>query len=370
MSTPFGIYTHVPWCASRCPYCAFTVYVDRGPDYGRWRRGVLADWSRLSGHFSGTAHSLFFGGGTPSLAPPEEVAAVVSALPLEDGAEVTLEANPGTITPERLRAFQAVGINRVSVGVQTFNPRFARLLNRGHTVHQAHQLVEMVADAGFRSWSIDLMFALPGQTPEDIDLELDAIVRLQPPHVSLYGLTIYEQTPFGRAVAAGKLTPPGDDVWREQHDRIVETLQAHGWRRYEVSNFCRPGHHAVHNEAVWRGEHYAGLGPSAHGFLPDGTRTRNHPAIDDWLREGIAERERPTPEQAALDYLLTATRHVDGLDLAALRARGFTVSEHALAAAEAAGWMRRDGQRARLVGEGWAMADGITLRLAEALAQA
>jgi len=225
----------------------------------------------------------------------------------------------------------------------------------------------MVAEGGFRSWSVDLMFALPGQQPGDIDIELEAIVALQPPHVSLYGLTIKRGTPFERAVASGKLVLPDDDVWRAQYDRIVDTLEVGGWRRYEVSNFCRRDHQAVHNEGVWRGEHYAGLGPGAHGFLPDGTRTRTHAGLDAWPALGFAEQERPSAEQAALDYLLTATRHVDGFSLDALEQRGFSIPAPALEGLIRAGWLRRAGRRVKLVGGGWAMADGVTLRLAGAM---
>ncbi|MFT4976522.1 MAG: oxygen-independent coproporphyrinogen-3 oxidase [Myxococcota bacterium] len=367
MSPPFGIYVHVPWCRSRCPYCAFTVYVDRKPDYARWRAGVLADWARVSEDFEGGAHSLFFGGGTPSLADPADIATICEALPLSEGAEITLEANPGTLNAERLEAFRQAGVNRVSVGMQTLNPRFARLLSRGHTVHQAHELIELVRAAGFRSWSIDLMFALPGQSADDIALELEAVARHRPPHVSLYGLTLEPGTPLTRAIDQGRIARPDEDVWRAQYDRIVETLEVGGWRRYEVSNFCLPDHRAVHNEAIWQGGCYAGLGPSAHGFLPDGTRTRNHSTLDDWLREGLAERETPTAEQAAIDYLLTALRHTDGLDLGVLDTMGFGFPAAALTAPSRAGWLRQEGARARLVGEGWAMADGITRRLAEAM---
>ena len=367
MPTPFGIYVHVPWCASRCPYCSFTVYVDRSPPYAQWRDGIIADWGRVREHFDGPADSLFFGGGTPSLAEPAHIRQIREALPLRPGAEVTLEANPGTISTERLRAFQDAGVNRISVGVQTFNPRFARLLNRGHTVHQAQDLLQQVKAARFRSWSLDLMFALPGQTTADIEIELDAILRLQPPHVSLYGLTIKPGTPFERAVAQGKLVLPDDTVWREQYDRIVAGLSEAGWHRYEVSNFCRHDHNAVHNESVWRGEHYAGLGPGAHGFLPDGSRTRNHSTLKAWLEDGIDEREHPSPEQAALDYLLTATRHVHGVSISALNHRGFTIPSSTRSRMVRAGWIKDSGTRLSLIGGGWALADGVTLQLADSM---
>lgn len=364
----YGIYAHVPWCKVRCPYCAFNVFVDKNPPYAQWRDGVLRDWSTVKDQFQGRGHSLFFGGGTPSLAPPEAIGAIIERLPLLPDAEITLEANPGTLSPERLAAFRAVGITRVSVGVQTFNPRFARLLNRAHTAAQSQTLVQMVADAGFRSWSLDLIFALPGQRLADLQHDLDALLAVQPPHVSLYGLTFEEGTPFTRALRAGKIQAPGEELWRAQYDLIVETLEANGWNRYEVSNFSRPGHQAVHNSRVWRGGFYAGLGPGAHGFLPDGRRTFAHPRWEDWLQTSFANVERPTPTQAALDYLITAIRHVDGINARTLKDRwGVRLSAHTTQNLVQRQLLHHEGERFRLVGEGWALVDGLTVKLAETM---
>lgn len=323
----------------------------------------MADWERLKAHFKGEAHSLYFGGGTPSLAVPSHIADIIDAVAIAPDAEITLEVNPGTISAHRLQEFHRAGVNRVSVGVQTFNPDFARLLNRGHTVHHAHELLEVVQQTSFDSWSLDIMFALPDQSVADIERELESIIRVQPPHISLYGLTIKEGTPFERAVEQGKLTLPSDDVWRSQYERIVTTLEQEGWQRYEVSNFARPGHRAVHNESIWKGGFYAALGPGAHGFLPSGERIENHGAFEPWLLEGVVSRDRPTPRQTAMDLVLTTVRHIDGLDLSALAALGFTVDGGVLEFLTGCGLVKIKEHRVQLVGDGWALADGVILRL-------
>ena len=363
-----GIYIHVPWCASRCPYCSFNVYVDPAPPYDRWAGGVIRDWRRAQPHLDDPLTSVYFGGGTPSLAPPETIARILAEIAPPDGVEITLEANPATITPARMAAFRAAGINRVSIGVQTFNPNFARILSRGHSVHAARELVSMVAGAGFRSWSVDIIFALPGQTLADLQVDLDDILATAPPHVSLYGLTIKEGTPFERAWRSGRLVLPEEELWREQYDHIVQTLHAAGLSRYEVSNFARPDHRAIHNGEIWRGGHYAGLGPGAHGFLSDGTRTKMHDELEAWLCDPQGTTERPDPWQRAVDHLLSTLRHVDGINLNILRLKtSYRLRPGALTPLLSAGLLESSRGHLRLAEAGWPLADGVTWRLCEAL---
>lgn len=365
----FGIYVHVPWCRTRCPYCAFNVHVDRDAPWEAWRDGVLRDWSEQQPEFGdGLAHSLYLGGGTPSLAPAGIVGELVTSLPLRSDAEVTLEANPGTVSAAGLDALREAGVTRLSLGVQTFNKRFAHILNRGHTVAAARELVELVAASGFRSWSVDLIFGLPGQSLADLGEDLDALVALDPPHVSLYGLTMEPGTPFGRAAEQGRMRAADPELWRTMYDNIVERLADAGLDRYEVSNFARPGHRAVHNEAVWRGEPYAGLGPGAHGFTPAGRRLVNRNIPEDWMATGLDRAERPGPHERATDLVLTALRHVDGLDLTELVAcSGHTIRPGTLAPLTRAGLLEVRGDRVRLTVAGYPLADGLVERLVDGL---
>ena len=363
-----GIYVHAPWCRVRCPYCAFYVEVERGADWAAWKDGIRREWQLRAPDFPGRAHSLYLGGGTPSLAPLPLLTELLAELPLEDGAEITLEANPGTVDGPLLDALRLAGVTRLSLGVQTFQPRFARLLNRGHTAAQSEALLGLVRGACFPTWSADLIFSLPGQGIAELDLDLEALLRAAPPHVSLSGLTFEPDTPFGRALKAGRLTALPDDAWAEQYERIVSRLEAEGYERYEVSNFALPGHRSRHNEAVWRGGAYAGLGPSAQGFQPDGARTANPPALAAWLHTPVSPPEWPSAHQAALDLLLSTMRHEAGLSLDLLAARsGHSLDPAVLRPLARAGLIATTPTRLRLLPPGYRLADGLIRRLAEGL---
>jgi putative oxygen-independent coproporphyrinogen III oxidase len=363
MSAPYGIYVHVPWCRTRCPYCAFNVFVDDEPPYERWRDGVLAGWTDVASAFSGNAHSLYFGGGTPSLAPPALLRTIIDQLPLAPGAEITLEANPGATDAATLQAFQQAGITRLSLGVQTWNRAQARRLGRGHTIEQTEQLLHDVAALGFNSWSIDLMFGLPGQTLAELETDLQRLVGLEPPHVSLYGLSIEPGTPFAQAQAAGQLSLPDEEHWRTQYDRIQAVLEGHGWERYEVSNYARPGHRAIHNEQIWRGGHYAGLGPGAHGFHPDGDRTLCATDWKDWDADPTPMRTRPTAEEAAVDYLLSSLRHIEGTQLEQLHARGHSIQPQTLHTLKDHRLITFSKTKVQLLPDAFPLADGIVRSL-------
>ena len=228
----YGVYVHIPWCRLRCPYCAFTIAVDASPPHRAYTDAVIREWGRRAASFEGRPSSVYFGGGTPSLAPPAEIARILAALaPLPD-AEVSLEANPGALAAP-LAEFRDAGVTRLSLGVQSFDPWVARRLGRGHTSDDARALVESAQSTGFRSVSFDLMFAVPGQTVERFSADVDAILELRPDHVSLYGLTIEPGTAFARA----KRPAVDDDTWRAMYDLVVERLDDGGIHRYEVSNF-------------------------------------------------------------------------------------------------------------------------------------
>jgi oxygen-independent coproporphyrinogen-3 oxidase len=370
-STGYGIYVHVPWCRARCPYCAFNVAVDHDPPIQAWVDGIRAAWANVADDFSGPADSLYFGGGTPSLLESDVIRDVIAGLPLTPDAEITLEANPGTVTPENLRAFAAAGVNRISIGVQSFQPSVARRLGRGHTVTQASELMSDVADLGFRSWSVDLIFAVPEQTLDDLAADLRRIRAHRPPHISLYGLTIERDTPFWHAQSAGRMTIPDPDTWRTMYDRIVDELHHNGWHRYEVSNFALPTHESRHNEGVWRGGHYAGLGPGAHGFHPCGDRTTCHRDILAWLADPLPVRARPAPQEAAADQVLTTLRHRDGLSLQTLAARtGHTVDSDIYRPMVGHGLLVETHGQLQLSDDGYPLADGIIRRLCDNLRQA
>ena len=228
--------------------------------------------------------------------------------------EVSMECNPEDITPEKLARWRSFGIHRLSIGMQTLNPKFAHLLNRGCTTDYAQEILEEVRKANWPSWSIDLIFALPEQSLDDLNKDLDAILELGVPHVSLYGLTWEEGTPFSRALAQGKMHAVSDELWRAQYDLIRERLLSNGFEQYEVSNFAKPGHQSKHNLLYWSDAPYLGLGPSAHGYRFDGIRTRHVADIAVYMNDPQVQTHIPSAEQQALDMLIGGIRSTSGLD--------------------------------------------------------
>lgn len=375
---PHGVYVHLPWCRRHCPYCSFFVLVDRDPPWRAWLDGVLRDHARCQALLeaagaAGPAHTLYLGGGTPALAPVEVLAALVAALPLAPDAERTLEVDPGTVDRDRLAALLDLGFDRLSLGVQTFDRAHGKRLGRAHSLAASERLLADVQALAPRTWSIDLIFALPGQTLAELDADLDRVLDLGPPHVSLYGLTIEPGTGFARLRDRGRLVEAPPALWRAMYDRIHERLTAGGWQRYEISNYARPGHRSRHNEAIWQGGHYLGLGPAAHGFLPPtreaprGRRTRAWRDLERWRAEPWEEVELLDPEQAAIDLLLGALRHDEGVSLPALEGLGYAVRPAVVAALGEAALLQQQGDRLRLTPSGAPLADGITARLVDAL---
>ncbi len=293
---------------------------------------------------------------------------LIDTLPLTETAEVTLEVNPGTASAEALHAMTAVGVNRMSLGVQSLQHSVARRLSRGHTTDQALELIQIMPSLPLRSWSIDLIFGVPDQTLDQLKADLDLVRELSPPHISLYGLSIEPGTPFEQMAHSGALTLPEQESWRAQYDLIVQTLTQEGWVRYEVSNFAKPGHRGVHNEQVWRGGWYAGLGPGAHGFRPDGTRTTTVPGVSEWIAQPCARDERPSPKEAAIDHLLSTLRHCNGTThRGLLEVSGYKLSEQTIDTLCQAGLLIRNTCGIHLTLEGFAMSDGVIRRLAETL---
>lgn len=316
----FGVYVHIPWCAIRCPYCAFAVDARKNRPERAYTDAVVRQWTDERPWFPGRPDTVFFGGGTPSQADPGELARVLAAIDPVDGAEISAEVNPGKLDSGRLAELHAIGVNRVSLGVQSFRPDVARRLGRAHSAREGREVYEKARKIGFRSISIDLMFAVPGQTVDDFALDLAVILADPPEHVSLYGLTIEPGTPFERAGARLGLGDDADGLWREMYDLAVERLATIGLERYEVSNFAAAGHRCVHNEHYWRARPWVGLGASAHGFRPDHRRTRSAVDLDAYLENPSSQVDHVTPRDLAAEIVGSTLRHVDGLDLAHLSA--------------------------------------------------
>ncbi len=284
---PIAVYVHWPFCRSKCPYCDFNSHVRDGVDEARWTRALLADLDHHAALAPGRmVGSVFFGGGTPSLMPPETVAAVLDRVRarwrVAADAEVTLEANPNSAEAGRFRAFAAAGVNRLSLGVQALDPAALRFLGRAHGRAEAIAAIEHARNS-FARFSFDLIYARPGQTVADWGRELDEALALAGDHLSLYQLTVEPGTAFATLARRGDLRVPEEDTAAALYEATQDRLAAAGLPGYEISNHARPGGECRHNLAYWRYLDYVGVGPGAHGRL---------------TRAGIkyATRERRAPE--------------------------------------------------------------------------
>ena len=374
MSTSFGVYIHWPFCAQKCPYCDFNSHVRHGGwDEARFRAAYLrelgwaaerasppssAEVEQREGRGEGqqapiaitaTPHpdphpasgesgvtSIFFGGGTPSLMQPETVAAIIERIGalwgLTPDAEITLEANPGSVDADRFAGYHAAGVNRVSLGLQSLDDEQLRRLGRIHTVAEARAALD-IAQRTFERVSFDLIYARPGQTENAWRAELSEALNLGTKHMSLYQLTIEPDTPYERLHAAGKLAIPGDEAARALYDLTQEMTEGRGFSAYEISNHAVPGEESRHNQLYWRYGPYVGVGPGAHGRLIVGRERRATAAEKNperWAQlvesrgHGLVADEPLTPVEQADEALLMGLRLSEGLDLRLLERLGGT----------------------------------------------
>ncbi len=270
---PYGIYLHIPFCGRICPYCDFNRYVHQEhlvPSYVDALIGEIALTRAEIGPLR--AETIYFGGGTPSLLEPEQVARIIDKLrqsfEIQPNAEVTLEANPERLDETKLSGFRAAGINRISLGVQTLQAHGLRILGRAHKPKVPQQALRMAREAGFDNLSLDFIFGWPGQTVEEWRTDLQTMMEWQPEHLSLYSLIVEPGTPYHEAVRTGKLVPVDDDDTADMYELAIDLLGEAGWQQYEVSNWARePGLESRHNAIYWRNGHYLGLGAGAHGHV-------------------------------------------------------------------------------------------------------
>ena len=325
----FGLYVHWPFCAAKCPYCDFNSHVRRGIDQDRWRAALVAGVRRAAAEVPGRVlNSVFFGGGTPSLMPPETVAAVLEAArgwPWANDIEITLEANPTSVEAGRFRAYRDAGVNRVSMGVQALDNTSLRALGRMHDVAEALAAFD-IARATFDRVSFDLIYARQGQGLADWRAELSRALSLAVDHLSLYQLTIEAGTRFGDLHARGRLRGlPPPELSADLYALTTDLCGAAGLPGYEVSNHARPGAESRHNLVYWRYGDYAAVGPGAHARLTTGgarTATEALRAPEAWLAAveaggaGLAAREALSPEDQATEMLLMGLRLGEGIELA------------------------------------------------------
>jgi oxygen-independent coproporphyrinogen-3 oxidase len=375
----FGVYLHWPFCAAKCPYCDFNSHVRHvPPDQERYARAFAAEIAHMAARAPGRrVTSIFLGGGTPSLMAPSTVGAVLESVArhwtIADDAEITLEANPGSVEAERFRGYRAVGVNRVSLGVQALDDVSLKALGRIHTADEALKAIGIARDT-FPRLSFDLIYARPGQTLDTWRAELIKALDFAVDHISAYQLTIEDGTRYAELYARGKLILPDADLAADLYDLTRSELAARGMPGYEVSNHARPGAESRHNLLYWRGGDYAGIGPGAHGRLRqnDGRHALETTKLpEDWLARveadghGVIVDDVLDAEAIGQEFLLMGLRLAEGVDPAAYTARsGRTLDAGKLAFLEGHGLIRRDGDRVAATEAGFKVLNALIAELA------
>ncbi len=354
-SAPQSVYVHFPFCKTKCPYCDFaseaipkSEHKDRSKRYLE-RLLEEIDW-RMQRASKQTLKTIYFGGGTPSLEDPEHIAKVIAKLAeyqnIASDAEITLEANPGTIDHSRLEDFKAAGINRISIGAQTFDENLLVKLGRGHSLADTDRALQDIIAIGFRSWSLDLMYGLAGQTMESWRETIKAALSYKPPHISAYALSIEEGTPYGEIYALhnamnkqerfiGNFATslkhpdlPSDDVVAGMYELLHQELEAASLLRYEISNWAQRGHESQHNLTYWRAEKYWAFGLGAHGYVIEsetqslaisgqGYRYANPKQLEAYYDLDFAKQERVfiDHEESMIERIMLGLRLEEGLNL-------------------------------------------------------
>lgn len=271
MSVPLSIYLHIPFCRTKCTYCAFNTYTNLDALITTFVDALIREITLVGESKPGLdMHTVFLGGGTPSLLTPQQIEAILTAIrqnfALRNEAEISLEANPNDITVDYMRGLRGAGVNRLSIGMQSAIDAELRLFARRHDNDQVARAVSAARTAGFDNLNLDLIYGVPHQTLEGWLWTLKQMLALQPDHVSLYALGLEDGTPMKDWVTRGRLLAPDDDLTADMYDAATEKLDAAGYEQYEISNWSKPGHQCRHNLQYWRNQPYLGLGPGAHGF--------------------------------------------------------------------------------------------------------
>jgi oxygen-independent coproporphyrinogen-3 oxidase len=379
----FGIYVHWPYCAAKCPYCDFNSHVRERFNESRWCDAILRELEFAAGLQSvrPAVTSVFFGGGTPSLISGRAVARVLDQIArlwrVASDAEITLEANPNSVEQGRFRDYRAAGVNRVSIGVQALDEGALKALGRLHDVAEARRAIRL-AQSIFPRSSFDLIYARPGQTPDEWTRELKEALAFGTEHLSLYQLTIEPGTAYATLARQGKLVLPGDEESAQLYETTEDLCTGSGLVAYEVSNYAKPGAECRHNLVYWSYGEYAGAGPGAHGRLTiDGRRisTEAERLPEKWLstveNQGGSLVRSDVTSEAAREHLLMGLRLAAGIDLEAYRQRWRVLpSSSRIDELREAGLLARDRGRLRPTARGRLLLNSIIAQLADSLTEA
>lgn len=373
-----GIYIHIPFCKQACSYCDFyflTRQQLKEPFVDALVKEIES--SRGESYSDEPVKTLYIGGGTPSLLTGNQLTRIFDALSSVfdlQTEEVTMELNPDDVTVDYLRMLRDLGVNRASMGIQSFQPETLQFMHRAHTREEAIRALEGLHKAGFSSYTADLIYGNPGQTPEMLIRDIHKLLEFNPPHISAYSLTVEPNTRLGKQVNLGKIQPPDDEEVSVHFDIVSELLGGAGLEQYEISNFAIPGKEAIHNSNYWRHENYIGFGPSAHSFLWEGSaavRWKNKPDLKEYLNKDTGsirtDEEYLSLQTLAEERMMLGLRTVWGVDLERLKSRyGYGLNSPQMDWIEgqtAAGNMVISEDRLKLTKQGFRIADLLTIDL-------
>lgn len=327
---PYSLYIHIPYCLHKCPYCDFNTYALPNFPEQEYAETIQREFSHRVTYTEWRERpirSIYFGGGTPSLFDSATISGLLSTIrslaPVLSDAEITLEANPGTIATTKLRELRASGVNRLSIGAQSFQPKVLATLGRVHSRDQTVMGIDAAREVGFLNVSLDLLYGVPSQSLDDLTADLEVFASLAPEHISAYTLTYEKGTPYYRSVKKGALVPVSEELVIDMMGVVTTSLGQTGYAHYEISNFAKPGAEAQHNQAYWNGDDYLGLGAGAHSFVrsphPTGTRWANLAAPGDYMKavrqdnSGESWRETLSLEGAIFEFFFLGLRKCAGV---------------------------------------------------------
>ena len=368
-----GLYVHVPFCFHKCHYCDFYSFVDREGRTGEYLAQVAADVGWTLDRVEGEIETVFVGGGTPTLLSADELRAFTAEIrrfPLARDVEWTVEANPETIDAEKARVLAAAGVNRVSIGAQSFDPKHLKTLERWHDPANVARAAGYLRDAGITNFNLDLIFGIPGQTLAEWRADLARALEIGPEHLSCYGLTYEPKTAMTKRLERGEFEPCDDGVEAEMYEATRDTLATAGFAQYEVSNYARAGRECRHNLVYWRNEPWWAIGPSASGYI-GGHRYKVVPRLGDWLARGadgsapVVDHEAPDEMRNTSEAVMLGLRLSEGIS-AELERRAVELEPAraaVLAGALAEGLLERAGDRLRFTRRGMMLANETLAKL-------
>lgn len=371
-----GIYLHIPFCKQACSYCDF-YFVTRTGERDAFVEKLVDEIKSYAGtpYIQEQVDTLYIGGGTPSLLSPAQLEDILNAIDTTfdtDFKEVTLEMNPDDVSAEYLGDLRKLGVNRASMGVQSFSQELLNFMNRAHSREEALGCMELLSKSGFRTFTVDLIYGNPGQSLQELEQDIDELLEFDPLHVSAYALTIESGTRLGKQVELGRIAPPEDDKVADHFNLLNKKLRDAGIQRYEVSNYSKPGHEALHNSNYWKHQKYLGMGPGAHSFWWQGEaiRWKNEADLNRYLakkREEIKQGfESLSDEQLAEERIMMGLRTREGVSEEEMKKRyNYEFSDRQLAYLDerkSEGKVKRNGS-ITLTDKGIAIADAIILDL-------